>query len=206
MAKDWQKNEITYLKRYAETKSLEELAERFDTTQDEVRHQLQGLGLHVKSSAPGGGMYDDPAVDQFAEAMKLLQAGEWAKAKEAFEPVVADSDLPDVAERARQMIRVAEHHLAAAAKIEDDFLAAVFEKNQGHFDAALKLCAKHKDEERFVYLEASIFALRKNLGDAVTALTRAVEMNPKNRVYAYHDPDFEAIRRKPELEGFFEVR
>lgn len=206
MAKDWQKNEISYLKRYAETKTLEELAERFDTSEDEVREQLRDLGLHVRDSGTGAGIYDDPAVDQFAEAMKLLQAGEWEKAKQALEPVVADSDLPEVAERARQMLRVCDRHLSEAARVKDDFLAAVFEKNQGNFDAALKLCAKHQGDERFAYLEASIHAVRKNLGETVTALTRAVEMNPKNRVYAYHDPDFEAIRRKPELEAIFEVR
>lgn len=206
MAKDWQKNEVSYLKRYAESKTLDELAERFDTTQDEIREQLRELGLHVRDTAGGAGLYDDPVVSQFSEAMKLLQAGEWTKARAALEPVAADSDLPEVAERARQMLRVCDRHLSEAAKVEDDFLAAVFEKNQGNLEAALKLCAKRQGDERFAYLEASIYALRKNLEAAVSALTRAVELNPKNRVYAYHDPDFEAVRRKPELEAIFNVR
>jgi tetratricopeptide (TPR) repeat protein len=80
----------------------------------------------------------------------------------------------------------------------DPFLQAVFEKNRGNLAAALDLCRKEgreQKDERFAYLAASIHAVEGRLEEAVQALSRAIELNPRNRVHAYHDPDFAEIRR-----------
>lgn len=208
MAKDWQKKEITYLKRYSETKTLAELAERFDAEPGEVSAQLAELGLRTKDSAFDEpiDLYDDPVVESYSEGLEQLQKGNWKQAQKTLEEVVEASDLPEVTEKARQMLKV------CAARLSDDaddgagdpFLLAVYHKNQGRYDDARKLCKKHANDDRFAYLEASIHALEENADEARASLTRATEMNPKNRVYAYHDPDFDSVRESPELETFFQ--
>jgi hypothetical protein len=67
---------------------------------------------------------------------------------------------------------------------------------------ALELCkrgGRQGKDERFAYLAASIHALRGEHDDALKLLELATEMNPKNRIHAYHDPDFAALRGR---EGF----
>ena len=151
-------------------------------------------------SAPAA--YDDPALDAFTEGLQALQQKNWSKAAERFESALAQSDRSDLSARARQFLATARQHLAEKPSAKEDngdpFLRAVFEKNRGDFDAALELCRKEgrdQKDERFAYLAASIHAAEGRFDEAVQALNRAIEMNPKNRVHAYHDPDFAEIRR-----------
>ncbi|MCB1032620.1 MAG: hypothetical protein KDD47_02165 [Acidobacteria bacterium] len=154
-------------------------------------------------------LYNDPAVDRFQSAMKHLAASQWKKAQEELGEIAETSDIPEVAERARLMLRVCLAKLAKAPEQpEDPFLAAVFEKNRGNFAAALELCTKAgkpEKDERCAYLTASIHALAGRPDEAVAALQVAVQLNPKNRIYAFHDPDFESLLDRPELEQLFEA-
>ncbi len=150
----------------------------------------------------------DPMVSRYENALKLIEAAQWREAKAELEAVTASKDLPEVADRARQMLRAVERQLAAELEAEDPFLLAVYQKNRGQYAAALEICrgeGRLSNDERFAYLAASIFALEKRTDDAVAALLKAVELNPKNRVHAYHDPDFETLRDRPELEQLFDV-
>lgn len=147
--------------------------------------------------------YEDPALDAFTEGLRALQQKNWSKAAELFESALAQSDRSDLSARARQFLTTARQQMAVkpAAKEKEDgdpFLRAVFEKNRGDLAAALDLCRKEgreQKDERFAYLAASIHAVEGRLEEAVQALSRAIELNPRNRVHAYHDPDFADIRR-----------
>lgn len=146
--------------------------------------------------------YDEPALDALTEGLKALQQKNWSRAAELFESALEQSDRSDISARARQFLATARQHLAEkpAAKSEDGdpFLRAVFEKNRGDLAAALDLCRKEgreQKDERFAYLAASIHAVEGRIEEAVQALTRAIELNPRNRVHAYHDSDFAEIRR-----------
>jgi tetratricopeptide (TPR) repeat protein len=146
--------------------------------------------------------YDDPALDALTEGLQALQQKDWSKAAERFESALAQSDRADLSARARQFLASARQQMAEkpVAKDEsgDPFLRAVVEKNRGDLAAALEICRKEgrdQKDERFAYLAASIHAAEGRFDEAVQALNRAIEMNPKNRVHAYHDPDFAEIRR-----------
>jgi tetratricopeptide (TPR) repeat protein len=145
--------------------------------------------------------YDDPALDAFTEGLQALQQKSWARAAELLESALKQSDRSDLSARARQFLDTARQHLAGKPKREeeaDPFLRAVFEKNRGDFAAALDLCRKEgreQKDERFAYLAASIHAVEGRIEEAVQALSRAIELNPKNRVHAYHDSDFAELRR-----------
>lgn len=159
-----------------------------------------------QSSAPRRAAGTDPALDAFTKALDSFHKKDWARASEQFEAVLAQSDLLELSARARQYLAASRQRLDEAgakgkkAKPEDGdpFLRAVFEKNRGDSAAALEIClqeGREQKDERFAYLAAAIHAAEGRTEEAVQALSRAIELNPKNRVHAFHDPDFADIRR-----------
>jgi tetratricopeptide (TPR) repeat protein len=146
--------------------------------------------------------YADPALDAFTGGLQALQQKDWPKAAGLFESALAQSDRSDLSARARQFLASARQQMAEKPKAKDEggdpFLQAVFEKNRGNLAAALEICrreGREQKDERFAYLAASIHAVEGRLEEAVQALSRAIELNPKNRVHAYHDIDFAELRR-----------
>ncbi len=147
----------------------------------------------------------DPALDAFTKALDAFHKRDWAKAAELFEATLAESDRLDLSDRARQYLAATRQKLPAPgakgkAKADDadPFLRAVYDKNRGDAVAALDLCRKEgrdQKDERFAYLAASIQAAEGRIDEAVQALSRAIELNPKNRVHAFHDSDFAELRK-----------
>lgn len=209
MAKKWQKKEVDSLESNAASKSLAELAQDLGRDASEVQAKLQELGLKSREEDSGVSWYEDPVVGDFNQAMEWLHGRKWKQAEAGFQKIVETSDVPEVSEKARQMLRVCDAWGGDHPEVpEDPFLGAVFEKNRGNYAAALELCKKGgraDREEQFAYLAASIHALADETGAAVAALETAVALNPKNRIHAFHDPDFEGILDQPELEQLFEA-
>lgn len=199
MGKSWSKSETAYLKENAESQTADQLAAHFETDADTVREKLEKLGLNA-APAPTG-RNSDPSLGTFAEAMKLFGEKNLEGAAKLFEKVIAETDGRHLRDRSRQFLDVCQRQQAEAEEIGDPYLAAVFAKNQGRFNDALELVKKADagDEERFVYLEASLRALAEQEEAALESLEKAVALEPKNRVHAFHDPDFESLRGS---EGF----
>lgn len=155
----------------------------------------------------------DPAVTAFTQGLEAFHRQDWPRAAELFESTLAESDRLDLSARARQYLAAARQRMAAkggakaqVAEEQDPFLRAVFDKNRGDYAAALQACSqdgREQKDERFAYLAASIHAAEGRIDEAVQALTRAIELNPKNRVHAYHDPDFAEIRRNRDHRPIF---
>lgn len=205
--KDWTTKETSYLKRYADSKRLAELAQRFETDEAEVQAKLSELGLSAKDSPPESRLGDEPLLETYEEGLKALYGGARKKAQGLFEKVIEECDQPELAERARQLLTAARREKAdGEPETDDDFLRAVFEKNRGHHDKALEIAkrgGRTGKDERFAYLEASVHALEDRLDEAAEALERAIEMNAQNRVHAFHDPDFAGLRSSSEHAELF---
>lgn len=201
MSKRWSKTELAHLKRHADSQTLEELAQRFHTETSEVRAKMEELGL-----AGAGGDDQDAALASYEEAVKLVHDGKWEKAAELLEGVIADSDTHELTDRARQYLAICRHRIDGEQEIDDPYLAAVVSKNRGDLEAAQKIVAKADSEkdERFAYLEASIHALSGDDDQAIEVLGRAIQLEPRNRVQAYHDPDFKELRENEDFQGLFE--
>ncbi|HEY0512781.1 MAG TPA: hypothetical protein VGH73_12800 [Thermoanaerobaculia bacterium] len=161
----------------------------------------------------GGG---DPALEALTQGLAALQGKSWSKAVELFERAVEQSDQPEVRDRARQFLVVSRQKLqggeakpakgAAAAEPPDPYLLAVYEKNRGNLAEALEMSRKggrDQKDERFAYLVASIHAAENRLEEAAQTLARAVELNPKNRIHAFHDPDFAELRKNRDHRALF---
>lgn len=203
MARRWQKSEITYLKRYGSSKTQDELARRFETTVDEVAARLQEFGIE---SPVGSSVYDDPLVRVFEDALQAVHKRKWKDAVSRLERVVEESDQPEVAARARQYLRMCQAQMTTPSTEDGDdpYLQAVVLKNQGDLDGAMKIVDTGPSrDDRYLYLGASIHALREDNAAAEEALLRAVELNPKNRIYAFHDPDFSHLREDEEYAHLF---
>ena len=130
----------------------------------------------------------DPALDALTQGLAALQAKDWAKAAERFEEVVRESDRPEVRDRARQ------------------YLMASRQKNRGNLKEALEISHKggrDQKDERFAYLTASLHALEGRWDEATQALNKAIELNPKNRIHAFHDPDLAELRKNRDLRPLF---
>lgn len=144
----------------------------------------------------------DPALDAFTEGLAALHKKDWKKATELLEKAVDLADRSELRDRARQFLtaarqKAAEGGKAAGAEVEP-YLQAVYERNCGNLQAALEICQKggrDQKDERFAYLAASIHAVENRLDEAVQVLSRAVELNPTNRIHAFHDPDFAELRK-----------
>ncbi len=203
--KRWSAADVTYLKRFAPTKKIAELAKRFATDPDTVRAKLAELKVVAKDEAGGAGRGPDPLMEDFEAGVKALYKGKWAEAEKRLGAVVEKSDVPELAGRARQFLRVAQTRATEAAPSEaDPYVHAVFLKNQGDLAGALEICReKGGKDERFLYLAASIHALSDRQADAVKALAKAIEANPVNRVHAFHDPDFAELRKRQDHAHLF---
>jgi tetratricopeptide (TPR) repeat protein len=159
----------------------------------------------------GGG---DPALAALTQGLAALQAKDWAKAVQLFEQAVEQSDQPEVKDRAKQFLAAsrlkaqsgAKPSKGAAAEEPDPYLLAVYEKNRGNLKEALEISRKggrDQKDERFAYLAASIHAVEDRSEEAAQALSKAVELNPKNRIHAFHDPDFAELRKNRDLRPLF---
>ena len=197
MDKLWSKTEISHLKRNGAGQTLEELAERFHTDTETVRAKMEELGLVPSASGAGS---TDVMVESFTKGVEALFGGKLSDAIEAFQRVANDAEGRQLRDRALQYLEICRQKESGDEPIDDAYLAAVMAKNSGDLDKALEFAGQgDQDDEKFAYLTASLHALRGEEEQAVEHLTRAIELQPRNRVHAYHDPDFRELR---EAEGF----
>lgn len=210
MAKRWKKEEITYLKRYAKDRKLEELAERFKTDADTVADQLVELGLTAQDTLAKVKLADDPLVKVYEQGVQAMHKGNWKSARGHFQTVVDDTDRAQLRSRARRLLAVCDERLGGEGQdgADDPFLAAVYERNRGNLDEALSVCAaggRQSKDERFAYLAASVYALKGDEEGALKFLSLAIEMEPRNRVHAFYDPDFARLRGGAEFARLLET-
>lgn len=144
----------------------------------------------------------DPTLELYESGLRAMFRQRWSEAAKYFRRVVETRDgaEADVQERALQQLRVCEDKLAGEdSEAGDPFLLAVVRKNAGDYEEALALCTRggrQSKDERFAYLAASIHALRGEGKEAGHFLELAIGLNPKNRVHAFHDSDFQALREQ----------
>lgn len=207
--KQWKSSDVDYLKRYGVTKTPEELAQRFDVDIDTVRTKLRELGIEQKTRLVSA-IRLDPALEGYEKAVETVHKGKWKEAAKLFEKVLEETDQPELAERARQYLALCHNRTDETPDdaADDPYLRAVFLKNRGQLDEALKLATtggRNDSDERFAYLAASIHALQEDDEKARKALEKAIELDPAHRVHAYHDPDFAQIRQDEQLADLFEI-
>jgi tetratricopeptide (TPR) repeat protein len=208
MARRWKPQEEAYLKRYAKQRRVSELAQRFRTDHATVLLKLRDLDVEALDSVEPAPLEGSHQLELFERALKALHASKWKQAVEGFERTIAESDQPDLTNRARRYLSIARERLKGApeATAEDPYLQAVFERNRGNFDAALAIASaggRRSKDARYAYLVASICVARGELEQAAEFLGIAIELDPMSRIHALNDADFAELRAAPEHAALF---
>ena len=138
----------------------------------------------------------DAALKNLEAGIELFYSDRIAEARAEFEAVVAAGVESRFTSRARDF-------LAACGRAEtpndggggDGFIDAVMARNDGDLEGALKICTagSRAGDGRFVYLASCIRALMGETEPALDSLAKAVELDPTNRVRAFHDADFASL-------------
>ncbi len=138
----------------------------------------------------------------FEDAVRLLHAGEFSRAKAIFEEASRGQSL-EICHAARIHARMCEHRMAKAApelkSAEDHYNFAVTLMNQRsletaeqHLRQALQMSS---DAEHIHYALGLCRGLRGDVDEAAKHLKRAIELQPRNRLVARNDPDFVELSR-----------
>ncbi|MCY3590792.1 MAG: hypothetical protein OXH32_04055 [Acidobacteria bacterium] len=149
-----------------------------------------GAGQEARSEAV------DAAVKKLESGIELFHADQIDKARSEFEAVIASGAESRLTSRAGDYLAACDRAEASKdGKRDDAFLEAVMARNDGDLEGALKICTagSRTRDGRFVYLASCIRALQGEAEPALNSLAKAVELDPTNRVRAFHDTDFASL-------------
>lgn len=145
-----------------------------------------------------------PAFQHYQAAVQLLQQGKYEKAAAAFEKLLPAAPI-EIIERCRVYIatcrRQMEKHSLNFATPEEHYDYAISKLNTGYYDEAreqfLSILMNHPDIDYAFYGLAVLDSITGRAQDCLSNLARAIELNPKNRLQARADNDFQSMVDDP---------
>lgn len=137
-------------------------------------------------------------------AVRLMQEGKYDKAHAAFEKMLATSP-PDLADRIRMYINACLLQVskgkATFTSHEEQYDYAISLLNNGHYEDAREEFQKIlKENDKADYAFYGLAVLASMTSDAHTCLehlTEAIRQNPRNRIQARADSDFQDMADDP---------
>src|ERR1019366_4744321 len=145
-----------------------------------------------------------PAFQQYQSAVQLVQQAKYDKALAAFEKLLHAAP-PEILERCKMYIctcrRQLERHNLAFATPEERYDYAVSQLNTGFYEEAREqFNGVVADEPRADFAYYGLAVLESMTGhphECLANLSRAIELNPKNRLQARSDNDFQSMADDP---------
>ena len=143
------------------------------------------------------------ALKEFSVASKLLQKGDYAKAREAFQAIAdGNPEERELVQRAGMYTTICDHKLAPAAgepcTPDEWYYLGVLKSNRGEHDEAIRCLGNALKQDptspKYLFARASVFGMQGNAQLAVADLRQAVLGDPTIRVQAVNDSDFEPMR------------
>ncbi len=149
---------------------------------------------------PGTG----PAFQQYQAAVQLVQQARYDKALAALEKLLPTAP-PELRERCRMYIstcqRQLERHNLAFATPEERYDYAVSQLNVGLYDEAREqfngVVADYPVADYAYYGLAVLECITNHPQECLANLHRAIELNPRNRLQARTDNDFQSMLDDP---------
>ena len=145
-----------------------------------------------------------PAFQQYQAAVQLLQQGKYEKALAAFEKLhpVAPFELK---ERCKMYIVTCQRQLEQTSLVfdtpEEHYDYAISKLNTGYYEEAREqfnsILTGHPDADYALYGLALLEAITGRSQECLDNLGKAIEMNPKNRLQARVDNDFQSMSDDP---------
>lgn len=145
-----------------------------------------------------------PAFQHYQSAVQLLQQGKFEKALAAFEKILPAAPI-ELVDRCRMYIitcqRQLENHRLTFLTPEEHFDYAISQLNTGYYEEAREqfegILHGHPLADYAYYGLALLDAMTGRTHDCLGNLARAIELNPKNRLQARVDNDFQSMADDP---------
>ena len=164
------------------------------------KKETSSSGKSGGSSAPGAGQ----AFQHYQAAVQLLQQGKCDKALAAFEKLLPAAPA-ELLERCKMYISTCQRQLEkrslAFATPEEHYDYAVSQLNTGYYEEAREqfdnILANYPSADYAFYGLALLDAITGRAQDCLGNLARAIQLNPKNRLQARADNDFQSMVDDP---------
>lgn len=150
----------------------------------------------------------DPArkqrIQHYETAVRLMREGKYEKAKAALEALLS-SDAGDLVDRVRVHLAACERQLKKNAvsfsSPEEQYDYAISLLNTGYYEDAREqfeaILKKSSSADYAHYGLAIMHSLTGRAEDCLEQLGRAIELNPRNRIQARLDSDFQEMADDP---------
>src|SRR5579862_7880355 len=151
----------------------------------------------------------DPDTEQqlhaFEEAVQHFHQQKYAKAKPAFDKVIAGPGK-DLADRARVHLRIIEQRLQRSEPVtprtpEEHYQQGVAMMNMGRWDEAREHLLRARKlapkADYVIYAMAALDCLTGEAESAMENLKVAIQLRPENRYHARNDEDFAFLQEDP---------
>ncbi len=155
----------------------------------------------------------DPArkqrIQQYESAVRLMREGKYEKAKAALETLIS-SDAGDLIDRARVHMTACQRQLeknqVSFGSPEEQYDYAISLLNTGYYEDAREqleaILQKHPSADYAHYGLAVMHSLTSRAEECLEELGRAIELNPRNRIQARLDSDFQEMFDDPRFTEF----
>jgi outer membrane protein assembly factor BamD (BamD/ComL family) len=156
------------------------------------------------SGKPGGHSTTGPAFQHYQSAVQLLQHGKFEKAMAAFEKMLPSAPI-ELLDRCKMYIitcqRQLENHRLTFLSPEEHYDYAISKLNTGYYEEAREqfdgILSAHPNADYAFYGMALLDAITGRTQDCLGNLARAIELNPRNRLQARADNDFQSMVDDP---------
>jgi tetratricopeptide (TPR) repeat protein len=145
-----------------------------------------------------------PGFQHYQSAVQLLQQGKYEKAMAAFEKMLPTAP-PELIERCKMYISTCQRQLEknklSFLTPEEHYDYAVSMLNTGYYEEAREqfnsILATFPDSDYAFYGLALLDSITGRTQDCLGNLARAIELNPRNRLQARADNDFQSMVDDP---------
>jgi tetratricopeptide (TPR) repeat protein len=146
----------------------------------------------------------EPVFQHYQAAVQLLQQGKYEKALGMLEKLLPDAP-PEIQDRCRVYISTCRRQMGKSSLSfptpEEHYDYSISLLNTGYYEEARdqfnQILTTHPHADYAFYGLAVLEAITGHAQDCLTSLSRAIELNPKNRVQARADNDFQNMVDDP---------
>jgi outer membrane protein assembly factor BamD (BamD/ComL family) len=164
------------------------------------KKEVATSGKSGTHSAPGTG----PAFQHYQSAVQLLQGGKFEKAMAAFEKMLPTAPM-ELLDRCKMYIITCQRQLEVRRLTfltpEEHYDYAISQLNTGYYEEAREqfdgILTNHPGADYAFYGLALLDAITGRTQDCLGNLARAIELNPRNRLQARADNDFQSMADDP---------
>ena len=173
----------------------------------EARSAAQSRKKATQPMAKSGGHTPTgtgPIFQQYQAAVQLLQQGRYERALAAFEKLLPTAPA-EIQERCHIYVSTCQRQMEKNKLVfltpEEHYDYAISQLNTGYFEEAREqfesILAEHPEADYAFYGVALLDAITGHAEDCLRSLARAIELNPKNRLQARADNDFQSMVDDP---------